>query len=400
MKQKSINFLSGVILCLISLNLNAQNKAVVLVDPKLPMSQRVANTIMHDYPEVWKMEESERIKWAYTKGLACDAFLALWKATGNRVYFNYAKAYADTMIKKNGVIEGYKMEDFNMDNINPGKMLFELYAATKDPRYETALKTLRKQFDNHPRTTEGGFWHKKVYPHQMWLDGVYMGAPFYAHYGRVYNEPKSINDAVNWVILMEKKSRDPKTGLLYHAWDESKEQKWANKETGLSPHFWGRGMGWYAMALVDILDFVSEESQRTEIIKIINRTAEALVKVQDKETGVWYQVLNMAGREGNYLESSASAMFTYFLLKGVTKGYLAKSYLQPAQRAYQGIIDHLTRKEKDGRIVIIQACGGAGLGGNPYRDGSYEYYINEKKRDSDPKAVGPFILASIIFESL
>lgn len=404
MKLLRFSFIIGLLISGVSFSLCGQKKDVIksncLIESSLPWSQRVAKTIMCDYPEVWKMEESEKIKWAYTKGLACDAFLALWKVTGNRAYFNYAKAYADTMIDKSGVVYGYKMEDYNIDNINPGKMLFDLFAETKDPRYETVLKTLRRQFENHPRTTEGGFWHKKVYPHQMWLDGVYMGAPFYAHYGKVYKEPKCIDDAVNWVVLMEKKSRDPKTGLLYHAWDESKEQKWANNETGQAPHFWGRGMGWYAMALVDILDYVTEKSKRDEIIKIINRTAEALVKVQDQKTGVWYQVLDMAGREGNYLESSGSAMFTYFLFKAVKNGYLDKSYLLPAKRAYQGMIDHLIRTESNGRIVITQACGGAGLGGNPYRDGSYEYYINEKKRDNDPKAVAPFILASLLFEEL
>ena len=404
MKLLRLSFFVGLLVCCVSYHVSGQKtdikKVNCLIEPSLPWSQRMANSIICDYPEVWKMEESEKIKWAYTKGLACDAFLSLWKSTGNRVYFNYAKAYADTLIDKNGVIYGYKMEDYNMDNINSGKMLFDLYAETKDPRYETALKTLRKQFDNHPRTTEGGFWHKKVYPHQMWLDGVYMGAPFYVHYGKVYKEPKCIDDAINWVVLMEKKSRDPKTGLLYHAWDESKEQKWANKETGQAPHFWGRGMGWYAMALVDILDNISEKTKRDVIIKIIHRTAEALVKVQDKKSGVWYQVLDMAGKEGNYLESSGSAMFTYFLLKAVKNGYLDKTYLLPAKKAYQGMIDHLIRIESNGRIVITQACGGAGLGGNPYRDGSYEYYINEKKRDNDPKAVAPFILASLLIEEL
>jgi len=395
MKQLKISFLVGVIAGFAVLNLSAQK---VTVKKTLPWSQRMAETIMIDYPEIWKMEGGEKIKWSYTKGLACDAFLALWKATGNQAYFNYAKAYADTMINKDGVIYGYKIEDYNIDNINPGKMLFELYAETKDQRYETVLKTLRRQFDNHPRTTEGGFWHKKVYPHQMWLDGLYMGAPFYAHYGKQYKEPKCIDEAIDWVILMEKKSRDPKTGLLYHAWDEAKQQKWADKETGLSPHFWSRGMGWYAMALVDLLDYAADHPKKNELIEIISRTAEAIVKVQDKKTGVWYQVLDMAGREGNYLEGSGSAMFTYFLLKAVKHGYLDAAYAIPAKRAYLGMIEYLIKKENDGRIVITPVCAGAGLGGNPYRDGSYEYYINEGKRDNDPKAIGPFIMASLLFE--
>ena len=404
MKIIRLSLFIGFAINFISLIASGQNQTVknteYIVDPSLPWSQRMAETIMYYFPQVWQMEEGKAIKWAYTKGLACDAFLSLWKATGNRAYFNYAKAYADTMINKDGVIYGYKISDYNIDNINPGKMLFELYAETKDYRYETALKTLRRQFDNHPRTTEGGFWHKKVYPHQMWLDGLYMGAPFYAHYGKQYNEPGSIDDAIKWVILMEKKSRDSETGLLYHAWDESKGQKWADKNTGLSPHFWGRGMGWYAMALVDILDYAAGHPEKDKIVQIIKRTAESIVNVQDKKAGVWFQVLDKPDGAGNYLEGSGSAMFTYFLLKAVKKGYIDSSYLNPARKAYQGFLDNLIKKNSDGRIVITPVCAGAGLGGNPYRDGSYEYYINERKRDNDPKAIGPFIMASILYEEL
>lgn len=361
-------------------------------------SVKMGETIMKDFPEMWRMEEASKIKWTYTKGLMCDAYLALWKETGNQDYFSYAKAYADTLIDDEGVIYGYKMEDYNIDNVNPGKMLFTLFEESGDNRYEAVIQTLRKQLDNHPRTDAGGFWHKKRYPHQMWLDGLYMGSVFYAKYGTIYDEPESVLDAANWIILMEEKARDPESGLLYHAWDESKEQLWANKETGLSPHFWSRGMGWYAMALVDILDYLEENSRKDEVIAIAQRTAEAIIKVQDENTGVWYQVLDQGDREGNYLEGSGTAMFTYFLLKAVKKGYIDDSYLAHARKAYQGMLDHLILIREDGGIVISPVCAGAGLGGDPYRDGSYEYYINENKRDNDPKAVGPFILASILYE--
>jgi unsaturated rhamnogalacturonyl hydrolase len=363
-------------------------------------SLRMAGTIMKDYPELWRMEEAEKIKWAYAKGLMCDAFIALWKETGNKVYFEYAQAYADTMIDKSGMIYGYKMEDYNIDKINPGKMLFSLLEETGDLRYETAIHTLRRQLAEHPRTEAGGFWHKKRYPHQMWLDGLYMGSVFYARYGKEYNEPGNLVDAANWIILMEEKARDPETGLLHHAWDESREQQWADSETGLSEHFWGRGMGWYGMALVDILDYLDEDSRREEVIEIVGRMAEAITKVQDLESGVWYQVLDMADREGNYLEGSVSSMFTYFLLKAVKEGYIDGSYYQFARKAYQGILENLMVIREDGGTVITPVCAVAGLGGDPYRDGSYEYYINEKRRDNDPKAVGPFILASILYEEL
>jgi len=404
MKRIHFNLLLGLLLCCTgfqSCNRQpAQKKSPLALDTELPWSQRMAETIMHDFPELWRTEEADAIKWAYTKGLACDAFIALWKQSGDSRYFDYAKAWADTMINDEGIIYGYEMEAYNIDKINPGKMLFELYTETKDPRYETALKTLRKQLVNHPRTEAGGFWHKERYPHQMWLDGLYMGGVFYTRYGIDYNEPESVDEAVHWIILMEEKSRDPESGLLYHAWDESGEQHWADKETGLSPHFWGRAMGWYGMALVDMLDYLDGHARRSEIIAITQRMAEAICKVQDEKTGVWYQVLDMPDGEGNYLEGSVSTMFTYFLLKAVKEGYIDESFLDNAKKAYQGILEHLIRVREDGGVVLTPVCAVAGLGGDPYRDGSYEYYVNEAQRDNDPKGFGPFILASILHENL
>ena len=377
-----------------------EQKSQTTISTELPWSQRMAETIMHDYPELWRIEDADSISWGYTKGLAGDAYVALWKNTRDCRYFDYAKAYADTMINDEGVIYGYKMEDFNIDKINPGKLIFELFKKSGDPRYEIVIKTLRKQLENHPRTEAGGFWHKKRYPHQMWLDGLYMGGVFYARYGVKYNEPQSVDEAVFWITLMEEKSRCPETGLLYHAWDESREQLWADKESGLSPHFWGRAMGWYGMALVDMLDYLDGHDRREDVIVIVRRMAEAICKVQDEKTGVWYQVLEMPDAEGNYLEGSVSSMFTYFLLKAVKKGYIEETYLENAEKAYLGIIEHLIKVREDGGVVLTPVCAVAGLGGDPYRDGSYEYYVNEQQRDNDPKGFGPFILASILYENL
>lgn len=377
-----------------------QQESKTTIPTDVPWSQRMAETIMHDFPELWRTEEAEGIQWSYTKGLACDAYIALWKETGDHRYFDYAKAWADTLINDEGVIYGYNMEEFNIDKINPGKMLFEMYEETGDPRYEIAMKTLREQLVNHPRTEAGGFWHKKRYPHQMWLDGLYMGGVFYAHYGVKYNEPASVDEAVHWITLMEEISRDPETGLLYHAWDESREQLWADKETGLSPHFWGRAMGWYGMALVDVLDYLDGHPGREEVIAIVRRMAEAICKVQDEKTGAWYQVLDMPDAEGNYLEGSVTTMFTYFLLKAVKEGYIEAFYLDNARRAFLGTVEYLIRVRADGGVVLTPVCAVAGLGGDPYRDGSYEYYVNEQQRDNDPKGFGPFILASILYENL
>jgi unsaturated rhamnogalacturonyl hydrolase len=368
------------------------------VSENLPWSQRMAETIMYDYEGVWQVGHKPGLSWTYTNGLVSDAFLALWEKTEEKKYYEYAKAYADTLIDEKGIIRTYKLTDYNIDKINSGKMLFTFYEETKDERYRIAMDTLRKQLAEHPRVSEGGFWHKKRYPHQMWLDGLYMGGPFYARYGMVFNEPEAIDDVINWFTLIEMKTRNEKNGLLYHAWDESREQRWANKKNGLVSHFWGRGIGWYAMALVDLLDYTGDHEREDEVIAIINRLAEAVLKVQDKESGCWYQVLDKPDGEGNYLEGSATAMFTYFLLKAVQKGYINDSYLEYANKAYKGMIANLIKVREDGGVVISPVCAVAGLGGNPYRDGSYEYYINEKKFDNDSKAVGPFILASLLYE--
>jgi unsaturated rhamnogalacturonyl hydrolase len=380
---------------------NTKDKSTVLVADSLPWAQKMAETLMLEYEKLWQIENREKPKWSYTHGLVSLAFLKLWKKTGNSRYYDYAKGYVDALIDENGIIHGYEMDKFNIDKINSGKVLFIFYKETGDIRYKTAMDTLRKQLRDQPRTKAGGFWHKKRYPYQMWLDGIYMGAPFYAQYGLEYDEPENFDDVVHQILLIEEKTRDAETGLLYHGWDESKQQKWSDPETGRSPNFWGRAMGWYSMALVDVLDFIPEDhAGRNEIIAVMQRLAEAIVKVQDEETGLWYQVLDQGGREGNYLEGSVSCMFSYSLLKAVKKGYIDKSYLENAFKAYEGIINNLVKKEEDGRIIITPVCALAGLGGDPYRDGSYEYYINERKRDNDPKATGPFIMAGIYYKKM
>jgi unsaturated rhamnogalacturonyl hydrolase len=379
----------------------SEEKTTLVIADSLPWAQKIAETLMLQYEKLWQIEDRDRPKWIYTNGLVCLAYLKLWKKTGDVRYFNYAKGYVDALIDKNGIIKGYKMDEFNIDKINSGKVLFIFYKETGDVRYKIAMDTLRAQLQNQPRTESGGFWHKQIYPYQIWLDGIYMGAPFYAQYSLEYKEPENFDDITHQILLIEEKTRDDKTGLLYHGWDESRQQKWADPENGCSPNFWGRAVGWYSMALVDVLDFIPEDyASRNEIIAVLQRLAKAIVKVQDQETGLWYQVLDQAEREGNYLEGSVSSMFSYTLLKAVKKGYIDNSYLENALRAYEGIINNLIRTEKDGMITITSVCAVAGLGGNPYRDGSYEYYINERRRDNDPKATGPFIMAGILYDKM
>jgi unsaturated rhamnogalacturonyl hydrolase len=299
---------------------------------------------------------------------------------------------------------GYSMADYNIDRINPGKPLFLLYAKTKDEKYRRAIETLRQQMREHPRTSEGGFWHKKRYPHQMWLDGLYMGAPFLARYASTFGEPELLEDVVKQFVLIEKHARDEKTGLLYHGWDESRKQKWADPVTGRSPAFWGRAMGWYAMGLVETLDFLPPGHKgRADLIAILDRLAAAVTRVQDPKTGLWYQVVDQGGRKGNYLEASVSSMLSFALLKAARLGYIDAKYAQAGRRAYEGIVRELIEVDKEGLVSIHRVCQVAGLGGDPergerYRDGTYEYYVNEKVRSNDPKAVGPFIFASLEME--
>jgi unsaturated rhamnogalacturonyl hydrolase len=365
-------------------------------------SVRMADSEMKRFPESWMLDFSSRPKWAYCQGLVCKAMLELWGHIGDTKYYEYALSYADTMITEGGVIRTYDAKAYNIDNINSGKILFTLYTETGDEKYKKAIDTLRGQMRTHPRTSEGGFWHKLRYPHQMWLDGIYMGSPFLAQYAREFNEPALFDDVVNQINIMAKHSYDPQTGLFYHGWDESREQQWANKETGQSPNFWGRSMGWFAMALVDVLDFLPEDHQgRDEVIDLVMTVAKGITKYQDNRSGVWYQVIDQGNREGNYLEATASCMFVYFLYKAVRKGYIDKSFLVAADKGYQGILKIFIRENQDGTISLTNCCSVAGLGGSPvYRDGSFKYYVSEPVRDNDPKGTGPFILAGIEQEKL
>lgn len=364
-----------------------------------PWSVRMADSEIARHPDPMTLD-SEQPKWEYTHGLVLKAILAVGDRTGDPRYEKYVRAYYDGMIGADGSIRTYDASEFNIDRVNPGKPLFELYRKTKDPKYKLALDRLRQQMRDHPRTSEGGFWHKKRYPTQMWLDGLYMASPFLAQYAKAFGEPALFDDVVKQFVLMETHARDPKTGLLYHGWDESRQQKWADPKTGLSKNFWGRAMGWYAMALVDTLDFVPRDHPgRKDLVAILDRLAAAVVRVQDPKTGVWWQVLDQPGREKNYLEASVSSMFAYALLKGASTGVLDTKYGQAGARAYQGVLEQFVAEGKDGTVDIHRVCQVAGLGGDPekerYRDGTFEYYVNERIRSNDPKAVGPFILASL-----
>jgi len=342
---------------------------------------------------------SKDFSWNYDHGLQVLAIQKAGEATGEERYLNFVANWIDHFIQPDGIIRTYGMETYNVDWVNAGKLLFGAYERTGAERYRKAIETLREQMRKHPRNNAKGFWHKHIYPYQMWLDGIYMAGPFLSEYAMRFNEPETFDDVTYQITLIEKHTRDPKTGLLYHAWDESKQQRWCDPETGLSKYFWGRAVGWYVMAIVDVLDHLPQDhAQRSELIAILDQTAAAIVKVQDEATGLWYQILDLPEREGNYLEASASTMFVYAFAKGVRNGYLAQDYLLSARRGYHGILQNLIKIDSQGLLTLEKVCGGAGLGGVPYRDGSFEYYITEKSIPNDPKGVGPFILSALEME--
>tara|TARA_R110000868_G_scaffold83515_1_gene235660 strand:- start:2716 stop:3957 length:1242 start_codon:yes stop_codon:yes gene_type:complete len=378
----------------------AKEETVIQIVPEnLKWSERMMLSEIERFPEATKLDFSDEARWTYTPGLVLSACIKVYEQTKNQKYYDYIYAYANTLIDSTGTIDTYKITDQNLDMIKSGDVLLYLYDKTKEKRFLKAMQTLDSQLKSQPKTSDGGYWHKKRYPFQMWLDGLYMAEPFHTKYAKQFMDSaeaeKVYNDVVLQFDLIQKHSRDEKSGLLYHGWDESKEQQWANKETGNSQHFWSRGMGWYGMAMVDVLDFLPENHPgREKIITYLNEYAEAITKVQD-ESGLWWQVLDQGNREGNYLEATGTSMFTYTFAKGVRKGYLDKKYLDVAEKAYAALIKDLVTVEDNGVVNLNKCCAVAGLGGDPYRDGSYEYYINETIRSNDPKGTGPFIMASL-----
>lgn len=341
------------------------------------------------------METDQPARWTYDQGVILEGMDAIWCRTGNAAYFKYLQQSIDQFVTPEGTINTYNQQAHNIDNIKTGRSLLTLYKVTGQQKYFKAATLLWQQLQSQPRTKEGGFWHKQVYPNQMWLDGLYMGEPFYAEYAALIQDDKDFDDIANQFIFMENHARDPKTGLLYHGWDESKTQKWADPVSGHSPNFWGRAMGWYGMALVDVLDnFPAEHPKRKELLAILSRLAIAVQKYQDPKSGVWYDILDLPLKKGNYLEASVSNMFVYTLQKGVRKGYLPVKYAAIAQKGYAGIQKEFIEQRAAGRVNLKGTVSVSGLGGTPYRDGSFEYYIREKVVTNDPKGVGAFLLAA------
>jgi len=366
---------------------------------ELPWSQRAANSAIARWPDGRFAPAGAPLNWNYELGTLLEGMDSVWLATADPEYFNYIKDSVDQLVTPDGAIPTLKPEEHQLDNILLGRQLLFLYGVTQDKRYLTAATFLYQQLAQQARTPSGGFWHKQRYPNQMWLDGLYMAEPFRAQYAALSHRPEEFADITRQFVLMEQHARDPKTGLLYHGWDESKQERWANPQTGDSSQFWARAIGWYMMALVDTLDYYPEgDPGRAQLIAILLREAAAVARFQDPKTGLWYDVIDKPGAKGNYFESSAACMFVYSFAKGVRRGHLPQTYLANAERGYKGILSHFIQTQGDD-VLLTGTVKASGLGGEPYRDGTYAYYISEKVATNDPKGIGAFLLASSEMEN-
>jgi unsaturated rhamnogalacturonyl hydrolase len=365
-----------------------------MAQPPAMTGQALAMTAMKLWPDSFALEGDKTAKWRYDQGVILQGIEGIWKATGDGKWFRYLQHSMDFYVQEDGSIKGYKPDEYNIDHLNNGKVLITLYQVTGQEKYRKAIELLRSQLRTHPRTSEGSFWHKSIYPNQVWLDGLYMGQPFYAAAAQLFGDDTAFNDIARQFSLIEQHARDPKTGLLYHGWDESRAQQWADTKTGLSPNVWGRALGWYGMALVDALDyFPANHPGRATLTGILNRFAEAVVKVQDAKTGLWYDVPNMPKESKNYFEASASSMLVYTLAKGARLGYLPARYAVAAKKGYAGIGKQFIKSE-GGQTNLHGTVAVSGLGGKPYRDGSFAYYMSEPVIVNDPKGMGAFINAA------
>ena len=409
------------------------NGSLVLQEkPYKHYSEWMTYSEMKRVPRSYLLDFASKPRWSYVMGIELESMLDTYLAYGGEKIRNYCQEYTDTMINAKGDIRGYNILEYNLDNIRTGHFVTRMYQQWPEAKNLLAMKTMMKQLQNQPRTiADKVYWHKAIYAYQVWLDGIFMGLPFRCLTAPITTTAKEAkkgavnkiyDDAVNQLKITYERTLDKKTGLNRHAYDETRKTFWADKESGLSQHCWGRAQGWYSMALIEVLDVLPENyARRQEVIDLLQKDLDAILKWQDKKTGLWYQVMDSPKRQGNYLESTCSSMFAYVLLKAWNKGYLGTKYRDAGVKAYQGIIDNFIRVNADKTISLTQCCSVAGLGPaatpeveealkkinpkgsvkeNSKRDGSFDYYLSEPIRDNDAKGVGPFIWASLEMEKL
>lgn len=348
---------------------------------------------------VWnieKLREGSKPSWNYMDGCMIKAILELYHITKNKSYLEFADSFIDYFVLEDGQIRSYSPDDYNIDNVNAGKTLFDLYQLTGKEKYRRAIDTVYSQIQNQPRTKAGNFWHKQIYPWQVWLDGLYMGQPFYMQYEVTYNDCKNCRDSVQQFLNVYELMRDTRNGLYYHAYDESRQMFWCDKVTGLSDNFWLRALGWFAMALIDTMEVMPERlaAEKAQLNQIYRELIDSMLPYQDEETGMWYQVVNRGGIRPNYLETSGSAIFAYAIMKSVRLGMLPESYFQYGLKAFEGIC-RTQLSEKDGQLQLDGICLVAGLGNKEMREGTFDYYMREPIVKNEAKGVAPLILAYI-----
>lgn len=395
-------------------NLYINGGLALLEKPFKNYSEWMTASEMRRVPQSYMLDFSKKPKWSYVMGIELEAMLDTYLKYKNEDIRRYCQQYTDTMINQKGEIRGYDIKDYNLDQIRTGHFVARMYQLYPEKKNLKAMQTLMKQLSKQPRTKEGVYWHKAIYAYQVWLDGIFMGLPYYTLTAKeLLGDKKAIkiyDDAVDQISRTYYRTLDKTTGLNRHAWDETHTMFWADKATGLSQHCWGRAQGWYTMALIELLDALPENyKRRTEIIELLEKDLKAIVKWQDKKSGVWYQVMDSPNRKGNYLESTCSSMFAYALLKAYRKGYVGEKYREAGIKAYKGIINNFIKINSDSTLSLTNCCSVAGLGpgAGPFvkkpnlrRDGSYEYYLSEPIRDNDAKGIGPFIWASLEMEAL
>lgn len=347
---------------------------------------------------IWNIEKirsGKKSTWNYIDGCMIKAILELYAITKEERYLTFADAFIDYFVKEDGSIESYDPQEYNIDNVNAGKTLFDLYKLTGKEKYRKAMDTIYSQIEKQPRTKEGNFWHKKIYPNQIWLDGLYMGQPFYMQYEVEFNECKNCMDSYKQFLTVHQLMKDEKTGLYYHAYDSSREMYWCDKETGLSKHFWLRALGWFAMALIDTMEIMPEamSEEKATLNEIYRELIDSMLKYQD-ESGMWYQVVDFGDRKPNYLETSGTAIYAYAIMKSVRLGFLPDSYWQYGKKAFDGVCKKYL-SEENGELQLDGICLVAGLGGKDHRDGSFAYYMSEPVVKNEAKGVAPLILAYI-----
>ncbi len=358
--------------------------------------ERLINDSAPDAP-MWNIENirmGKKPHWNYIDGCMLSAFNEIAEITGNEKYSDFVQSFVDYYVADDGGILGYDKEKFNLDDVNEGRVLFSLYEKTGKEKYRLAIELQNTQLKEQPRTCTGNFWHKLIYPDQVWLDGLYMAQVFAAMYAKKFGGG-DYSDILMQIKNVRRYMFDEQAKLFYHGMDCSKRAFWADKETGLSKSFWLRAIGWFTVAMVDIISIVDDKKTASEITEIFRQTVDGILQYRDPKTSMYYQVVNMAGREGNYLETSGSSMIAYAIMKGARIGALPESYWTLGRETFDGIVNKYLTCDSDGNLNLAGICLVAGLGpeSNKRRDGSFEYYISEPVVENDAKGVAPFVMA-------